>query len=253
MCIEADGPEGMRQAVRSLLKRRADWIKLMASGGALPGHTFETASAPQLTAEELRMAVEEGKRAGVRTAAHAVGSETIRLCVESGVATIEHGVGLTDATIDLLLERKTWLVPTLSVYRRSAMQAEQWQRSGATWAASRELYDLHMSVMGRAIEAEVNIAAGTDSIGDMVEEMQMLVELGMEPYQAVQCATINGARLMGIEDIVGTIEAGKQADLVLLEDNPLLNPGTYSRPILVVQDGQIVYTQEGGLQVEVHP
>lgn len=252
MCTEADGPDEFRRAVRSRLKQGADWIKIMASGGALPGHTFETASAPQLTAEEMHAAVEEARRAGVPTAAHVVGPETMRLCIESGVATIEHGVGLDEATIELLLKHQVWLVPTLSVYHRSVTQAERWQRSGATWAASKVLYERHMATMGRAIEADVCIAAGTDSIGDMVEEMYLLVDLGMETAEAVRCATINGARLMGIDDLVGTVEPGKRADLVLLEENPLLEPGAYGAPALVIQSGRVVYDQEGGLKVEVH-
>lgn len=231
--------ESVRDAVKGRVDLGAAWIKVMASGGATAGMTTASAFQPQLSPSQLAAAVEQATELGVRVAAHAVGSEAIRVAVNAGVSSIEHGVGLDERTLELMLARQTWLVPTLSVYYRSAHMSEEWGRSD-TVDISRQLFEEHRRRLPAAISAGARIAVGTDSIGDMVEEMQLLVACGLSPAEAVRAATIGGAELLMDPGISQGIRPGARADLVLLPSDPLQDPSVYRHPIAVIARGQEV-------------
>jgi imidazolonepropionase-like amidohydrolase len=216
----ADGPDGMRQVVRRMFRAGADQIKICTTGGVLsprddPRHT-------QLTPEEIEAAVTEAAAHGSYVMAHAQGTEGIKNAVRAGVRSIEHGIFLDEEVISMMLERGTWLVPTL-VAPRAVLEAAA---AGANLPAvvvekARSVAQAHRESARLAIEAGVNIALGTDSgvgpHGRNLEELVLLVECGMTPAQALTAATGDAARLCGLQDRVGRVAPGMVADLVVVD------------------------------------
>ena len=244
---EADGPDDVRKAVREQLKAGADCIKLIATGGVMtPG--VEPGS-QQLTDDELRAGIDEAHKAGRKVAAHAHGSEGIKAAVLAGVDSIEHGSFMTDEIISLMKERGTFFSATLCS-AQGFLDAPP--DSVAEWAmvkAGHVRVALDASFR-RAHDAGVRLVLGTDAgtpfnrHGDNARELALMVKLGVDPLDALRAATRNGAELLGKLDTLGTLEAGKAADLVLVEGdvtadiNRLCNPNNVK---LVVQAGRIVH------------
>ncbi len=222
---EADGVDGVRRAAREQLKAGADVVKMMATGGILtPG---VQPGAAQLTLEELRAGVEEAHKAGRKAAAHAQGTEGIRNAVLAGIDSVEHGFYLTEETVGMMLERGTYLVPTLTAVRAIARHGTE---SGIPpWAVEKAMAvgEAHEKSFARAMEAGVSIAMGTDAgtpfneHGQNAQELALLVELGMSEGEAIVSATSRAAELLGIADAVGSISVGKVADLIVTSGDPL--------------------------------
>jgi imidazolonepropionase-like amidohydrolase len=216
--LEVDGVEQCRKAARQQLKAGADWLKVMASGGFvaqgsdLPHH-------PQLGVEELRVIADEAHRVDRKVTAHCHPPNAIRMCLEAGIDCIEHAALIDKPTADLMAERGTYLVPTLSALgvtarRGAAMGRPQWLVDISA-AHAQQLVD----AFSIAYDAGVPIAAGCDSIGEMALELELMVQGGMTPSEALQAATSVAASLLGLED-VGSIVAGNVADLIVLTDDP---------------------------------
>ena len=243
---EADGPEDVRKAVREQLKAGADCIKLIATGGVMtPG---VEPGAQQLTEAELRAGVEEAHKAGVTTAAHAHGSDGIEAAVRAGIDSIEHGSFMTDQTIDLMKQRGTFFSVTLcsseGFFNAPPGSVADWAMAKA--ARVRAAMD---DSFRRAYAAGVRLVLGTDAgtpynrHGDNAREMALMVKLGADPLDALRAGTRNSAELLGKLDEIGTIEAGKLADLVLCRGDVLADIGRLCSPDnirLVVQGGRIV-------------
>ena len=243
---EADGPEEVRKAVREQLKAGADCIKLIATGGVMtPG---VEPGAQQLTEAELRAGVEEAHKAGVTTAAHAHGSDGIKAAVHAGIDSIEHGSFMTDETIDLMKQRGTFFSVTLcsseGFFNASPGSVADWAMAKATRV--RAAMD---DSFGRAYASGVRLVLGTDAgtpynrHGDNAREMALMVKLGADPLDALRAGTRNSAELLGKLGEIGTIEAGKLADLVLCRGDVLADIGRLCSPDgirLVVQGGRIV-------------
>ena len=243
---EADGPEDVRKAVREQLKAGADCIKLIATGGVMtPG---VEPGAQQLTEAELRAGVEEAHKAGVTTAAHAHGSDGIEAAVRAGIDSIEHGSFMTDQTIDLMKQRGTFFSVTLcsseGFFNAPPGSVADWAMAKA--ARVRAAMD---ESFRRAYTAGVRLVLGTDAgtpynrHGDNAREMALMVKLGADPLDALRAGTRNSAELLGKLDEIGTIEAGKLADLVLCRGDVLADIGRLCSPDnirLVVQGGRIV-------------
>jgi imidazolonepropionase-like amidohydrolase len=235
-----DGPEEMRRKVRELIRDGADVIKVATSGGVLsprddPRHAH-------FAPDELEVLVREAAAAGRWVMSHAQGSEGIKNAVRAGIRSIEHGIYLDEQAIELMLQHGTYLVPTL-VAPRGVLKAADAGMSipEASLAKAREVIDIHFDSFRRAVAAGVKIAMGTDSgvtpHGRNLEELALMEQGGMTPLEVLVATTRTAAELMGLEKGSGTIEAGKRADLVVVEGDPLVLAGLAGRIAAVYQGG----------------
>ncbi|MBT8196921.1 MAG: amidohydrolase family protein [Acidimicrobiia bacterium] len=220
----ADGPEEVRKKVRELVRAGADVIKVATSGGVLSPRDEPTHA--HYRPEELEILVAEAEAAGIWVMAHAQAAEGIKNAVRAGIRSIEHGIYLDDEAIELMLEHGTYLVPTLVAPTgvEKAVEAGA-QISEAALRKAGEVIEIHRESFSKAVAAGVNIAMGTDSAvtphGDNLEELELMVDGGQTPQQAFASATIEAARLMGVNDDLGSLEPGKLADLVVVGSDPL--------------------------------
>jgi len=218
-----DGPEEMRRKVRELIRNGADVIKVATSGGVLsprddPRHAH-------FRPEELDVLVGEATAAGRAVMAHAQATDGIKNAVRAGVRSIEHGIFLDDEAIELMLERGTWLVPTLVAPRGVLAAADAGAAiPEASLAKAREVIEIHTDSIRRAVAAGVKIAMGTDSgvtpHGRNLEELALMELVGMRPAKVLRATTLGAAELLGVADDRGSIEPGKRADLVVSEGDP---------------------------------
>ena len=241
--VRVDGPDEMRRVVRTLVRMGADVIKVATSGGVLSPRDRPTHA--HLRPAELEVLVEEATAAGIWVMAHAQATSGIKNAIRAGIRSIDHGIYLDDEAIDLMLTRGTWLVPTL-VAPRGVLDAAA---AGvaipeAALAKAREVVDIHRESFRKAVAAGVKVAMGTDSgvtaHGQNLRELPLMVEGGMTPADALVATTRSAAELMGLEDELGTIEAGKRADLVVVDGDPLDVTTLGDRVRAVYQDGRQV-------------
>jgi imidazolonepropionase-like amidohydrolase len=244
---EADGPDDVRKAVREQLRAGADCIKLIATGGVMtPGVDI---GSQQLTLAELQAGVEEAHKAGRKAASHAHGADGIHAGVVAGIDSIEHGSFLRDDTIGLMKERGTCLSMTLcsaaGIAGAPPASVPEWARAKAAIAA-----EAMVDSFQRAYQAGVRLVLGTDAgtpynfHGANARELALMVQHGARPLDALQAATLNGAELLQLADRVGSIEAGKEADLVLCEGDAIADVTRLCQPEnikLVTQAGRIVH------------
>ncbi len=232
----ADGPDQVLRAVRYQIKHGARVIKVCATAGVL---SFDaTLGAQQLSEEELRAAVEEAARHGLKVAAHAHGTEGIKAAVRAGVASIEHGSLLDDEAIALMKRNGTYLVPTAHLLDVIPLD----RLPPPLRAKAEQAIPLARASHRRAIQAGVKIAFGTDAAvyphGDNAKEFAVYVGYGMRPLDAIRTATVNAADLLGVGDR-GTIAPGKLADLVAAPGNPLQDVRALERVSFVMKGGKI--------------
>lgn len=222
---EADGPDDVRKAAREQIKRGADVVKLMATGGVMtPG---VEPGAVQLTEEELRAGIEEAHKAGRKTATHAMGTQGILNALHAGIDSIEHGVFLDEETISWMTKRDVALVPTLSAQHHIERKGLTSGIPAFAVEKTQRVKPHHLESIRMARKAGVQIAMGTDAgtpfnmHGKNTGELKLLVEQGFSPSEAIQAGTREAARVLGVERDLGTIEEGKLADLIVVEGNPL--------------------------------
>lgn len=245
---QADGPDQVRQRVREIARRGADVIKVLATGailtlGSRPG-------GQEFTFEELRAAVEEAEKNGLKVAAHAHSPEGAMEAVRAGVASIEHGSLLNDEALKLMKERGTFLMC-------DALASWDFWPGGTPenapdgyppeFVAKEKIsYEGYLKTLRRAIELGVRIAYGTDAAviphGQNARLFRTYVSAGMTPWQALRSATVEGAELMGWEDRVGSLDAGKFADVIAVASDPLADISELERVAFVMKDG-VVYKQ----------
>ena len=234
--------EDARKAVRQRYKEGADWIKITATGGVLS--VAKSGQNPQFTMEELEAIVDTAADYGLKVAAHAHGTEGMKRAVLAGVASIEHGTYMSDEVMDLMKEHGTWYVPTILAGQCVAEKAEidgffpELVRPKAA-AIGPAIHD----TFRRAYEAGVPIVFGTDTgvspHGDNAREFGLMVAGGMPPMEAIQAATSVAAEFLGIADTHGSLEAGKQADVVAVPGNPLDNIRVMEDVVFVMKAGNI--------------
>lgn len=236
----ADGPEQVRAAVRYQVKYGADVIKTCATGGVLS--EGDAVGATQYTLEEMRAAVEEATKLERKVAAHAHGTEGIKIATRAGVASIEHGSFLDEEGARLMAQRGTFLVPTLM----AGETVERMARSGVLKGLRAEKALAAAAAMRKgirlAVANRVPIALGTDAgvipHGTNAHEFTLMVEWGgMRPLDAIVAGTLNAARLLGWEKNLGTLEAGKLADIVAVAGDPLRDIRVLERTAFVMKDG----------------
>lgn len=222
---EVDGVEQVRNAVRSQIFAGAEVIKVIASGGVLtPGTSPDQA---QMTVEELRAAVDEAKRAGLKVAAHAHGSSGMKNAVRAGVHSIEHGTLMDEEAATLMKRHGVYMVPTLSALATTAACRRGCGVPDGALDKAKAMTRRHQSSFRQAHRRGLLIAMGTDAgtpfnhHGDNAQELERMVALGMIPMEAILAATVQAARLIGVQDRIGTIEQGKIADLLVVQGNPL--------------------------------
>jgi imidazolonepropionase-like amidohydrolase len=219
-----NGPDDARKAVRQRYKDGADLIKITATGGVLS--LAKSGQNPQFTSEELEAIVEAASDYGFAVAVHAHGTEGMKRAVEAGVTSIEHGTYMTDEIMRLMKERGTYYVPTIIAGVTVAERAQEDDfLPPIVRPKAAAIGPVIKDTFARAYKAGVRIAFGTDTgvspHGENWKEFVLMVEGGMPPMEAIQSATIEAARLLRIDDRLGSIEKGKIADLVAVEGNPL--------------------------------
>jgi imidazolonepropionase-like amidohydrolase len=241
---EADGPDEVRKAVREQIKAGADVIKLFATGGVMtPG---VEPNAAQLTLDEVRAAIEEARKAGRRTAAHAQGTDGIANCLEGGITTIEHGIFLTEALCQRMARDGVALVPTLIAPHAIAAGGVASGIPDFAVRKSLAVRDRHTESFRMAVRLGVAIAAGTDAgtplnpHGTMVPELELMVKAGLPPLEAVRAATATAARVLGLEHETGRVAPGLAADLLAVAGNPAERVQALDEVRLVMARGHIV-------------
>jgi len=236
-----DGSDEMRRKVRELVRMGADVIKVAVSGGVLSPRDQPTHA--HFRFEELQVLVEEAAAAGIWVMAHAQAAPGIKNAIRAGIRSIDHGIYLDDEAISLMLERGTWLVPTLIAPRGVVDAADAGAAiPDASVAKAREVIEIHRASFAKAVAAGVKVAMGTDSgvtpHGNNLRELALMVEGGMSPMQAIEATTRSAAQLMGLDDELGTLEPGKRADLVVVGGDPLEVATLGDRIEAVYKDGE---------------
>jgi imidazolonepropionase-like amidohydrolase len=217
-----DGIAGVERKVREVVAAGADVIKIASSGGYLS--PLDDPSLPHFTEEEVATIVRTAGDLGRWVMSHAHGAEGIRRAVRAGVRSIEHGTFLDDEGAELMLERGTWLVPTLTAGDTTEAIANNPTVPEPVRAKMRDLGRPELEAFERAAAAGVRVAMGTDCPvaphGTNLRELQLMAEHGFTPEQALVAATSGAAELMGLSDRLGTIEPGKVADLFVVDGDP---------------------------------
>ena len=249
--IECDNPDEARKAARLQIKKGADVIKLIATGGVLtPGSEI---GAPQMSEEDMRAACQEAKRQGRTSAAHCIGVSGIKNAIRAGVTSVEHGYYVDDEAIELMLENQTYFVPTISAPLSMVRYGKDLDDEFVQTSIRKilPLAENHKIVFKKALAAGIKIAAGTDQgtphnyPGGLVYELEKFIEYGMTNMQAITAATHTAAELVNLSDSIGSIETGKIADLVLLKGNPLEDIWNITKVAKVFQSGRMTVDQAG--------
>lgn len=238
-----NGPGDARKAVRQRYKDGADLIKITATGGVLS--LARDGAGAQFTDEELKAIIETARDYGMHTAAHAHGAEGMKRAVLAGITTIEHGTRMTQEIMDLMISKGTYYVPTISAGKFVAEKAKESDYfNPLVVPKALELGPQIQGTFAKAYKRGVKIAFGTDSgvspHGENAREFGFMVEAGMPRLEAIRAATITNASVLGMTDLIGNIEAGKLADIIAVEGNPLTDITTLERVVFVMKDG-VVY------------
>ena len=242
-----DGVDGCRRKVREMIRAGADWIKICTTGGV--GTPTGGPLIRQFSLEEVRAMVDTAHAAGKPVMSHAYGGEGVKICLEAGVDSIEHGAALEDDLIEQMVRQGTWLVPTFTVLRKIVELGQQEPCPIPEYIPrkARTLLEKQVVSFQNALAAGVKMALGTDAggfgHGQNAVELGYLVEAGMTPMQAIVAGTKMGARCMGLGDEVGTLREGMLADLLVVDGDPLQDVAILrdrTRLRLIVKDGVLI-------------
>jgi imidazolonepropionase-like amidohydrolase len=242
-----DGADACRRKVREVIRAGADWIKIATTGGV--GTPVGGPLVRQFSVDEVRAIVDTAHVAGKPVMSHAYGGEGVKICLDAGVDSIEHGAALDDQLIEQMADQGTWLVPTFTVLRKvleiDARQPDtlpEYMPRKARWLVERQ-----RESFPKALAAGVRIAMGTDAggfgHGQNAGELTYMVDAGMTPMQAIVAATRMGAECMGLGGEVGVLRVGAYADLLAIDGDPLENVRILedrARLRLIMKDGMFI-------------
>lgn len=239
----ADGPEECRAAVRNQVKHGADWIKVCATGGVLS--LARDGRLPHYAQDELSAIVSTARDLGLRVAAHAHGDEGIRRAVLAGVSSIEHGTFVSDSTLELMKQRGVWYVPTLTA-GWAVSDSARLARGFFPEVVRVKALDIGPKIqatLGRAYQKGVKIAFGTDAgvfpHGRNGLEFSYMAAAGLPAAAILRSATVEAATLLQLQDQIGSLEAGKLADIIAVEGQPLDNIRVMEKVVFVMKGGRI--------------
>ncbi|MCU0730414.1 MAG: amidohydrolase family protein [Hyphomonas sp.] len=239
----ADGPWAVRQKVRENKKYGAEVIKFCGTGGVLSKGT--TIGAQQFTAEEMRAIVEEAHELGLKVAVHAHGAKGIQTAIEAGVDSVEHASLISDESLKLAVEKGTFL--SMDIYvsdfilgegEAAGILPESLEKEKIVGQAQRERFQA-------AVNAGAKIAFGTDAgvytHGLNARQFALMVKWGMSPAEAIRAATLGNAELFGLQDQIGSLKAGKRADIIAVDGDPLTDVRQLEDVDFVMKDGAVFY------------
>lgn len=246
---EANGPWGVRAAIREQIKSGAQWIKILTS------HRTDT---PEYTQEELNAASDECHRMGKKISVHAGTQPSIQMCIDAGYDTIEHGTFLNVEQAQEMAEKGLVWVPTIIAYTYlyEYLETKKGQEINENFAdyillKEREYFkaaaQAYRDNFSQLIKTGVKVVTGTDMVFNgapitpVAREMQYMVDYGMEPIKAIQIATSNGAEVLGLSHKIGQINEGLLADLLIIEGDPLKDISNMSKVVEVYYGGKSVY------------
>jgi imidazolonepropionase-like amidohydrolase len=241
----ANGPWQVRERIRQLANQGVDLIKIIATGAVLTHGS--NPRAVEFTPEEMQAAVDEARKFGLRVAAHAHSAQGIKDATRAGVASIEHGTFLDDEGIALMKEHATYLVA--DIYDDEYIQGEGKQKGEPEdfLEHDKELGRIQRENFRKAAKAGVKMAFGTDAgvypHGDNAKQFPFMVQYGMTPMSTIQSATMGAAELLGHSDELGSIRAGKFADIIAVAGDPLKDVSVLEHVVFVMKDGR-VYKRE---------
>lgn len=240
----ADGPDACRRAVRTQIKHGADLIKVTATGGVLS--LARDGRLPHYAQDELQAIVSTATDLGVPVAAHAHGDEGMRRAVRAGVASIEHGTFMSDSTMDLMIQHGTWYVPTLTA-GWAVTDSAQFAKGFFPDVVRSKALGIGPQIsntLTRAYQRGVKIAFGTDAgvfpHGKNNLEFNFMAKAGMKNLDILRSATMDAAQLLRLGDQIGSLKAGKIADLIAVEGDPLSDIRAMEHVVFIMKMGKVV-------------
>ena len=235
-----DSPDDARKAVRFEVKNGADVIKAAVSGGVLS--LVDEVDTPQLTPAEMAALVDESHRLRKKVAVHCHGDEVAREAIEAGVDSIEHGSFMKPETLTRMKNKGVFLTPTLMATEWIMSKLENYPP--ALQAKAKAAAAARSDMFRNAVKLGVKISFGTDAAvfphGQNAREFKVMVDLGMQPIEALRSATANDAELLGIAQKTGTLEKGKLADIIAMPGDPITDITATERVFFVMKEGKII-------------
>ncbi|MDR2624560.1 MAG: amidohydrolase family protein [Methanobrevibacter sp.] len=240
-----NGVEGVIAKTREVARAGADFIKVMATGGTTSAN--DKTDDIQFNIKELKAIVDEADRLDRKVATHCHGHGGLELSIKAGVHSIEHGTSVDKKNAKLMIDKNIFLVPTFSVMKNQEIAAKNRTLQENKIEGTLKLVEIHKENIELAYNQGVTMAMGTDSgvqeHGDNLGELDYFVKMGMSPLEAIITGTLNSAKCLAVEDSVGSIEVGKNADLVFTKKNPLDDISILKNRnniLMVFQDGFVV-------------
>ncbi len=242
----ADGPDEIRKAVRKEIKYGSDWIKLMVTGAFMTAG--DNPKNVHFSPAELTAAVEEAARRDVPVMAHAHAAEGIKMAVKAGVRTIEHGSFIDEEAMDLMISTGTYLIPTMMIHVYFDEQPDIDSTLQKAVDINRKTQEDFYRNMRLAVKKGVKFGLGTDDVGwpptNSAREFEEYIKIGMSPMQAIMSATKVNAEILGHENEIGTIAAGKRADIIAVAGDPLEDITELQRVKFVMIGGKVFKNTE---------